>query len=208
VNGFDEHRVPHPGLDPSDGTLRIPVQLCDVDLDMRNRREPGGTEHIFHDSLVHAHGRSRDVRTRVRQTGHLQKSLERAVLSVGPVDSAHDNINEKLARPPYATARHRETSPRDDRDLLTYLVPPFRSVDLEVVELGGGEPLPLPRDVQRDDIVALAEHRHGLMCRNDGYVVLDRSAPEYHSYLHGPEGTRPAGPGRLSPRYSALVLVR
>ena len=78
---------------------------------------PRGPEHLLHDRLVHAHGRSEDSGSDEGDVGQLEKALDRAVFAAGAVkDRPVDVGPERRPCPPLVSQGRKEwNGPRASR---------------------------------------------------------------------------------------------
>jgi hypothetical protein len=109
------------------------------------------------------------------------------------VDGRNDDIHRDplpALQPPAISVESAGTGNRWDMsggaDPLGATVP----IDGQVVECRRGQPRTGTRDVDRHDLVTLAEDCHHLMSGHDRDVVFDAAPSENHSNPHGPECIR------------------
>jgi hypothetical protein len=96
-------------------------------------RQARGPEDGLHRYLVHADGRADHTRTRVRDIGELEKTLERSVLSERAVDRGHHHIQRDRPRPLEAPPGDHQAAAacnRRDERTLAYFRPALLPVDV------------------------------------------------------------------------------
>ena len=184
VGGLHNHGVAQLLLHALDGCRLAVEPLLVREPNIVNHGDAALREHHLHRDLVHTVCRCQYVATRVGYARHLDRTLERAILTVRAVQRRQDHVE----RSHYVRAKHRLTHAVEvvvaiDGTQIHLLALRQQTIHILVV-LALAQPLArvpvaLLGDIYRGDVVLCrVDGLHRLNCCQHRDLVLDRAAAE------------------------------